>query len=237
MDAVAAGTNQQDQEIIVKNYAVLVKRIAYHLRGGLPQSVPVDDLIQAGMLGLLEAIRLYDESKGASFETYAGIRIRGHMLDEVRGNDWVPRSVYRNARRISEAVKQVQHRVGREAKDMEVAQELSLSLEEYHDMLQHSTSSILYGFGDLGVTEDSLYTEEKSTLNEPHAHVYHKDLLNHVNHVVEGLSPKEKMVWSLYYAQDLNLKEIGEVLEVTESRVSQILSQVKLRIQSQLVDN
>jgi RNA polymerase sigma factor for flagellar operon FliA len=236
VDALAAYSkvNQQTQETLIKNHALLVKRIAHHLLGRLPQSVQLDDLIQAGMLGLLEAARHYDSSKGAAFETYAGIRIRGHMLDEVRRNDWVPRSVYRNSRMISEAVKHVEHRMGREAKDYEVAEELSLPINEYHDMLQDSASSHLYGFDDLGVTDDMLHCEGGGASTEPHVTVLHNDLMSRLTQVIDGLPHKERMVLSLYYEQDLNLKEIGEVLDVSESRVSQILSQATHRIKSRL---
>ncbi len=238
MDALAAYSkvNQQTQETLVKTHAILVKRIAHHLLGRLPQSVQLDDLIQAGMLGLLEAARHYDSSKGASFETYAGIRIRGHMLDEVRRNDWVPRSVYRNSRMISEAVKTLEHRFGREAKDTEIAAELNLSIKEYHEMLQDSASSHLYGFDDLGVTDDMLHSDGVGESTEPHINVIHKDLMSRLTEVIEGLPPKERLVLSLYYEQDLNLKEIGEVLEVSESRVSQILSQATLRIKSRITE-
>lgn len=236
MDALAAFSkvNQQIQETLVKNHALLVKRIAHHLLGRLPQGIQLDDLIQAGMLGLLEAARHYDSSKGASFETYAGIRIRGYMLDEVRRNDWVPRSVHRNARLISEAVKYVEHRLGREAKDSEIAAELGASLEEYHEMLQDSVSSHLYGFDDLGVTDDALHIENGRASTEPHVNVFHSDLMRHLSDVIRGLPHKERMVLSLYYEQDLNLKEIGEVIGVSESRVSQILSQATHRIKSRL---
>lgn len=236
MDALAAHgkVNQQIQETLIKNHAVLVKRIAYHLLGRLPQSVQLDDLIQAGMLGLLEATRHYDSTKGASFETYAGIRIKGYMLDEVRRNDWVPRSVYRNARMISEAVRNAEHKLGRGAKDGEIAAELGIPLAEYHDMLQDSVSSHLYGFEDLGVTDDALQMEEGQTSTEPDANVFRSDLMRHLSEVIRGLPQKERMVLSLYYEQDLNLKEIGEVIGVTESRVSQILSQATHRAKSRL---
>jgi RNA polymerase sigma factor for flagellar operon FliA len=214
----------------------LVKRIAHHLLGRLPHSVQLDDLIQAGMLGLLEAARHYDSSKGASFETYAGIRIRGHMLDEVRRNDWVPRSVYRNSRMISEAVKNLENRFGREAKDTEIAVELGIPINEYHEMLQDSASSHLYGFDDLGVTDDMLHFEGGGESTEPHINVMHKDLISRLALVIDGLPHKERLVLSLYYEQDLNLKEIGEVLEVSESRVSQILSQATLRIKSRITE-
>lgn len=238
MDALAAYNklNEQDQEELIRSHALLVKRIAHHLMGRLPPSIQIDDLIQAGMMGLLEASKNYDSSKGASFETYAGIRIRGHMLDEVRRNDWVPRSVYRNSRKISEAVRQVEHQVGREAKDIEVAHELGLPLQEYHEMLQDSSSCHLYGFDDLGVTDDVLQGEEGNESTEPHVNVAHNDLMAHLAEVIDGLPEKERLVLSLYYEQDLNLKEIGQVIGVSESRVSQILSQATLRIRSRLPD-
>ncbi|MFA6302601.1 MAG: RNA polymerase sigma factor FliA [Legionella sp.] len=236
MDALAASSkvNQQTQEALVKTHAILVKRIAHHLLGRLPQTVLLDDLIQAGMMGLLEAARHYDASKGASFETYAGIRIKGFMLDEVRNNDWVPRSVHRNSRMISQAVKTVEHRLGRSATDAEIATELNLPLEEYQEMLQDSVSCHLYGFDDLGVSDDLLVVETASGANQPHTNVIQEDLMNCLSQIIASLPEKEKLVLSLYYEQDLNLKEIGEVLEVSESRVSQILSQATLRLKSRM---
>ena len=239
MDALAAYSkvNEQAQEALVKTHGLLVKRIAHHLLGRLPQTVQIDDLIQAGMIGLLEAARHYDSSKGASFETYAGIRIRGHMLDEVRRNDWVPRSVYKNSRKISEAVQQIENHYGREAKDPEIADFLQISLTEYHSMLQDSVGSHLYGFDDLGVTDDMLSAEAGSApVNEPQADAVHEDLMVYLSQLIRGIPQKEQLVLSLYYEKDLNLKEIGEVISVSESRVSQILSQAILRIRSRLPD-
>lgn len=226
--------NRQQQEALIKNHAPLVKRIAYHLLGKLPASIQLDDLLQAGMLGLLEAVRHYDAGKGASFETYAGIRIRGHMLDEVRRNDWVPRSVYRNARMISAAVREVENRLGRDAKDQEVAAELKISLGEYHAMLNDSAGGHLYHFEDLGVTEDVIKDEKKTNHSEPYANVLQADIVSHLSQVIDTLPKNERLVLSLYYEQDLNLKEIGAVLGVSESRVSQIHSQATHRLKSRL---
>jgi RNA polymerase sigma factor FliA len=235
VDALAAygKATQLNQETFIKAYALLVKRIAHHLQAKLPHSIQLDDLIQAGMMGLLEAARHYDITKGASFETYAGIRIRGHMLDEVRRNDWVPRSVYRNARVIAVAVKTLENRLGREAKDSEVAAELNLGLDDYYDMLKDSAGSQLYGFEDLGVTDDMLKSDNNN-IAEPHTQVMQADLKQHLTDIIKGLPEKERLVLSLYYEQDLNLKEIGEVLEVSESRVCQIHTQAMLRIRARL---
>lgn len=235
MDAlVARNVSEKTQEALIKSHAILVKRIAHHLLGRLPRSVQLDDLMQSGMLGLLEAVRHFDDTKGASFETYASIRIRGHMLDEVRRNDWVPRSVYRNARTIALAVRQIENRLGRDAKDSEVAEELGVSLNEYYDMLSDSSSAHLYGFDDLGVTDDMLKDESHGFSSEPHVNVLQADRRSQLSEVIHGLPKNEQLVLSLYYEQDLNLKEIGEVLGVSESRVSQIHSQATHRIKSRL---
>lgn len=235
-DALASPNpmNKLTQEALIKSHAQMVKRIAHHLLGRLPSSIQLDDLLQAGMLGLLEALRNYDDSKGASFETYAGIRIRGHMLDEVRRSDWVPRSVYRNSRLISAAVREVENRLGRDAKDHEVAQELGISLGEYHQMLSDSVGGNFYGFDDLGVTDDVLKDERVGHSTEPHVQALKSDRTTQLSQIINSLPQKEKLVLSLYYEQDLNLKEIGDVLGVSESRVSQIHSQATLRIKSRL---
>lgn len=239
MDAVAAyqETKTINQNVLVETHAPMVKRIAHHLKGKLPNSVLIEDLIQAGMIGLLEAAKKYDTSKGASFETYAGIRIRGNMLDEVRRNDWVPRSVYRNSRMISEAIKKIENQTGRDAKDQEVAQELKISMTEYHSMLKDSAGGQLYGFDDLGVTDDVLVADPSSKLSsEPLAEVQ-KDNLNQVLiEIIQHLPEREQLVLSLYYEQELNLKEIGAVLGVSESRVSQIHSQAMHRVKSRIPD-
>ncbi|MEX1056294.1 MAG: sigma-70 family RNA polymerase sigma factor, partial [Natronospirillum sp.] len=139
--------SQMDE--LVNLHAVLVKRIAHHLMARLPDSVQVDDLIQAGMIGLLEAAKNYDRSKGATFETYAGIRIRGSMLDEVRKGDWVPRSVHRNSRRISEAMREVEMRTGRDAQDQEVADVMGVGLDEFYDLLKDTRNSRLFSYEEM----------------------------------------------------------------------------------------
>ncbi|OGV33668.1 MAG: RNA polymerase sigma factor FliA [Legionellales bacterium RIFCSPHIGHO2_12_FULL_35_11] len=226
--------DEQTQESLIKSHAILVKKIAYHLAGRLPRSIQMEDLMQAGMMGLLEAARYYDDSKGASFETYASIRIRGYILDEVRRNDWVPRSVYKNARLISAAVRDVENKLGREASDAEVAKEMGLSLSEYQCILSDTNGAHLYGFDDVGVTDDMLEDDLGSVSSRPHINVQHSDMKGHLSDVIRGLPKNEKMVLSLYYEHDLNLKEIGDVLGVTESRVSQIHSLATHRIKARL---
>lgn len=227
--------DKKTQEKLIKTHAQMVKRIAHHLLGRLPSAIQLDDLLQAGMVGLLEALKNYDASKGAAFETYASIRIRGHMLDEVRRNDWVPRSVYRNARMVSKAIRSVENILGRDAKDHEVAQYLKISITEYHAILNDSVGGHLYGFEDLGVTDDILKDDGIGS-SDPHVNALKADLTNSLSQIILGLPKNERLVLSLYYEQDLNLKEIGEILGVSESRVSQIHSQATHRIRSRLED-
>lgn len=230
---VCSESTAYTEEMLVKTHAVLVKRIAHRLLMRLPQSIQLEDLMQVGMIGLLEAVKQYDKTKGASFETYAAIRIRGHMLDEIRNNDWVPRSVYRNARLIAKAVKEVENQLGRVAKDAEIAAQLQLNLDEYYLLLKEAAGSQLYGFDDLGITDDVL-KEDRALKWEPHTIVMHEALSKQLSQVIAGLPQKERLVLSLYYEQDLNLKEIGAVLGVSESRVSQIHTQAALRIRARL---
>jgi RNA polymerase sigma factor FliA len=224
-----------DSYILVERHAPLVKRIAQHLLARLPSSVLLDDLIQAGMIGLLEASRNFDGSKGASFETYAGIRIRGSMLDEIRRGDWVPRSVHRNSRSIADAIESIEQTHGRDARDTEVAAHMGITLHEYHTMLQDVSCGKIIGIEDLGVSEDVISAPDHvngSGFDDLAAVRFQSDLAEHIGRLPE----REALVLSLYYDEELNLREIGEVLNVSESRVSQIHSQAMHRLRSRLRD-
>ena len=224
----------QRSDELIRNHAPLVKRIAHHLLARLPASVQVDDLIQAGMIGLLEASRKYEISKGASFETYAGIRIRGAMMDEIRKGDWVPRSVHRNARRIAEAIKIIEDRVGRDAQDDEIAYELNMSLDEYFSCLRDSNGGKLFSYEELSEQGDVSLDQYSDESSSPVHNVVNEAFKASLVKEIDGLPEREKMVLSLYYEEELNLKEIGLVLSVSESRVSQILAQTALRLRSRL---
>lgn len=220
---------------MVTLHAPLVKRIAHHLLMRMPSSVQLDDLIQSGMIGLLEASRKYDVSKGASFETYAGIRIRGAMLDEIRRGDWAPRSVHRKSREVAEAVKRVESRTGTDARDHEVAEELGIDLETYYTILQDSSGSRLFSFDDLtGGGDDSIMESASAQVSGPADDQQEDSFRDHLADAIEDLPDREKLVLALYYDEELNLKEIGEVLGVSESRVSQIHSQAALRLRARL---
>ena len=226
----AAYQQMADKNELVERHAPLVKRIAHHLLARLPASVLVDDLIQAGMIGLLEASRNFDGSKGASFETFAGIRIRGSMLDEIRKGDWTPRSVHKNGRAITEAIRQVERETGRDARDVDIAEKLQVSLDEYHQMLLEVNSGKLIGIEDLGVTEDVVTTEQTKGSDTPFEDLLQGSFQKALAHAITTLPEREAIVLSLYYDEELNLREIGEVLDVSESRISQIHSQAMLKL-------
>ena len=232
--AMYAANQEGDRDDLVTLHAPLVKRIAYHLMSRLPPSVQADDLIQAGMIGLLEAARNYDPSQGASFETYAGIRIRGAMLDEIRRTDWTPRSVHRKARQVAEAVRQIENAKGRDARDAEVAELLGIDLNEYHRILQDSTGCRIFSFedpGGMGEDQDLRGVEQP---NEPLNNLQHADFQKSLAKAIEGLPERERLVMALYYDEELNLREIGEVLGVSESRVCQIHGQALIRLRARM---
>jgi RNA polymerase sigma factor for flagellar operon FliA len=220
-------SSKDSQYELIERYAPLVKRIAYHLLARLPASVQVEDLIQAGMIGLLEVSTKYDSTKGASFETYAGIRIRGAMLDEVRKGDWAPRSVHRNTRMVSDAIRAIEAKTGRDAKDHEVAAELQLSLDDYYGILNDTLGSRLFSFDDLlqDGEHEGLHEDGASQSLEPSRDLEDERFQSALADAIANLPERERLVLALYYDEELNLKEIGEVLGVSESRVSQLLSQ------------
>ena len=222
--------------IRVEDYADLVKRIAQHMVAKMPARVQVDDLIQSGMIGLLEAAKKYDNDKGASFETYAGIRIRGAIVDEIRKGDWVPRSVHRNSRKISDTIHQLEGRLGRDPKDAEVAKAMGIELDEYYAMSHDALSGHLFSIDESFEGEEVAVKHESSSFHEPDHQVHDQVLQSSLAAAIENLPEREKLVLSLYYDQELNLKEIGQILDVSESRVSQIHSQATLRLRAKLKD-
>lgn len=225
-------------DINVEDYAPLVKRIAHHMMVRMPACVQVEDLIQAGMVGLLEAAQKYDASKGASFETYAGIRIRGSIVDEMRRGDWVPRSVHRNARRVSDAINSVESRKGSDATDQEVADELGVDINEYHAMLSDSASSRLFSFEESFGDDDSHNSGDSVSMAfiSPLEGFQRESLKQSLAQAITQLPERERLVLALYYDEELNLKEIGQIIGVSESRVSQIHSQAALRLRGRLTD-
>lgn len=231
----AAG--QLEKEQLVQHFAPLVKRIAYHLMSRLPSSVMVDDLVQNGMIGLLDAIDRFEAGFGAQFETYATQRIRGAMLDGLRENDWLPRSLRREMRRIEAAVHQLEQQSGRPPTEMELAASLGMTLADYQKMLQDARGHQLIYFEDLSGDGDEDFLERHFTDDnaDPSRMLEDQDMRRHLVQAIEALPEREKLMMALYYEQELNLREIGDVMGVTESRVCQLHSQAIARLRARML--
>ena len=217
----------------IARHSDLVRRIAHHLAARLPASVEVDDLIQAGMMGLIEASRSYDAEQGASFETYASIRIRGSMIDEIRRGDWVPRSVHRRARDAAATVRRLEQASGRAASATEVAQAMDMPVPEYLRLLEDAARGQVLSLESR--IEDQGELDTPTTGGPTPQQVLERSQFGEeLGKAIGQLPEREQLVLSLYYEQELNLKEIGAVLGVSESRVCQIHGQATLRLRGRL---
>ncbi|OIR11504.1 RNA polymerase sigma factor FliA [mine drainage metagenome] len=236
MKAMYTPNGLSDKEECLKEYAPLVKRIAHHMMLKLPGSVEVDDLIQAGMMGLLDAAGRYDELRGAQFETYAAQRIRGAMLDELRGADWLPRSLRRDMRRIEVAVSRLQQKLGKAPSETEIARELGVSLPEYQEMLQEGRGAQLLYYEDFHGEGDEDFFErfEFSSDSNPLELLQDGRFRQALVQAIERLPERERMMMGMHYEQDMNLREIGEVMGVSESRVCQLHSQAVARLRASM---
>lgn len=230
----AQGTLEKDR--LVGQYAPLVKRIAYHLMAKLPASVQVDDLIQNGMIGLLDALGRFEEGMGAQFETYAVQRVRGAMLDGLRENDWLPRGIRKEMRRVESVLQQLEHAYGRPPAESELAAALDMSLSDYQHLLQEARGHQLVYLEDLASeNEDFLEHHAAGSAPDPLALIEESDTRAALVAAIANLPEREKMMMALYYEQDLNLREIGAVMGVTESRVCQLHSQAVARLRAAMV--
>ena len=227
---------EQQQTDLVTEHATLVKRIAYHLMNRLPPSVQVDDLIQAGMIGLLEASGKYDASQGASFETYAGTRIRGAMLDEIRRSDWAPRSLHRKVRQVSQVIREIEMEQSRDARDSEVAERMEISLDEYHQILRDAAGHRVISVEDLVSGTDSVSEGMSARMCGPEDAMETGEFGEALSAAIGTLPEREQLVMSMYYDEEMNMREIGGVLGVSESRVCQIHGQALVRLRSRLVE-
>ena len=225
-----------NKDHLLMEHMPLVKRLAHHMKAKLPPSVEVDDLVQAGMIGLLDAISRYEETGGAQFETYAVLRIRGAMLDELRNSDWLPRSVRQNMRKVEGAMGELQQKLGRPPSESEVAKSLKLSLADYQDMLTDGGGHQLVYYEDLHDPDgsDSFLDRYAADDGDPLHSLLEGDFRQAVIDAIEALPPREKMLMGLYYEEELNLKEIGAVMGVSESRVSQLHTQAVARLRATL---
>lgn len=216
-----------DSEKLVNDYLHLVKKIAFHIAARLPAGIDIDDLTQVGLIGLLEAAKSYRNGHGATFETFAGIRIRGAILDEVRRFDWSPRSIQQKARWLAQATRSAEIELQRHPKDSEIAAQLGIDMKEYHELLR-DTAACKATFID--ATEVDL-PDTDSPQDRVHDAAFQTALAAHI----EQLPEREKTLMSLYYDEELNLKEIGAVLNISESRVSQIHSKILAKLRSSLL--
>lgn len=228
-----------ENRLALNEHLALVRKLAYQLKAKLPPNVEADDLIQAGNIGLLDAMSRYEEMEQAQFETYAVQRIRGAMLDELRNNDWLPRSTRQNMKKIEQAITSLQQALVRPPLESEIAAKLKISLSDYQQMLGDSAGHQLIYFEDFHDSAedtgdhflDRFYSDSSQ---DPLTGLLEQGLRAAVINAINGLPEREKMLMGLYYEQELNLKEIGAVLGVTESRASQLHSQAIARIRSLL---
>lgn len=230
------------REEIIKEYAPLIKYIAQKIAARLPANIELDDLISSGVIGLMDAIEKYDPTRDNKFKTYAEFRIRGAILDELRAQDWVPRSVREKAKMLERAYAKIEHEKGRPATDEEVCAELKITQDEYHDLLNQVRSVSLLSYDDLnnlskGDRRAAMGSSESGKSTTPFAEVNVAHLKRMIAEAINDLPEKQRLVLSLYYYEDLNLKEIGKVLDVTESRVSQLHTQAILRLRAKLKGN
>lgn len=234
MQAVSHASNKNSR---VAQHAPLVKRLAYHLKAKLPPSVDVDDLMQAGMIGLLDAVNRYEETHGAQFETYAVQRIRGAMMDELRSSDWLPRSARQNMRKIEVAIGVLQQRLGRAPNEREIAKQLKLTLAEYQQMLGDASGhQLLYyeDFHERDGHDNFLDRHYVDTASDPLQSLLDNGFRDAVIDAINCLPKREKSMMGLYYEQEMNLREIGVVMGVSESRVCQLHGQAVARIRAKL---
>jgi RNA polymerase sigma factor for flagellar operon FliA len=233
----ATGVLERNHKI--EQFVPLVKRMAHHLLARLPASVQADDLIQAGMIGLMDAAGRFEEGHGAQFETYASQRIKGAMLDELRQNDWMPRGVRKAQRDIEKAIGRLEHRLGRSPNEVEVAAEMKLPLPEYQEMLAEARGAQLIHFDEIDSEDDNepfLDRHTSSAGGDPLEQLKDARFKRSLVAAIDNLPEREKLLMGLYYEQELNFKEIAAVLGVTESRICQLHSQAVARIRSKLKD-
>ena len=232
-------TAENREEVIIR-YSPMIKYVANRIAMRLPPHIEVDDLISVGVLGLMDAISKYDSSRGAKFKTYAEFRVRGAILDELRAMDWVPRSIRQKASSVDKVVQSLQVKLSRSPEDQEVAKEMGISLEQFHTTLNETKSIPVFSLDDLGIAKDS--GEQQSLLDclagkadaDPQTQIRLTELKEIIAKAIDTLPEKERLMVSLYYYEELTMKEIGAVLEITESRVSQIHSKAVYRLRTKL---
>ena len=226
-----------DRGDYVRQYAPLVRRLAHQMIARLPANVELDDMIQAGMMGLMDAIGRFEEAHGTQFEVYAASRIRGAMLDELRANDWLPRSARKSQRDIESAIHRLEGRLKRAPTESEIAKEIGVPVAQYQEMLNDARGAQLIYLEDIGgASDDEDYLERHIADGgaDPGEILRDKRFRTALVAAIEELPERERQLMSMYYEQDMNLREIGAVMGVTESRVCQLHSQAVARLRAKL---
>jgi len=226
-----------DANAMLKQYSPLVRRLAHQMIAKLPANVEIDDLIQVGMIGLPDALSRFDAAQGVQFETFATQRIRGAMLDELRGNDYLSRGTRKHQRSIESAVSRLEQQLGRAPHESEIAKEMGISLTEYQELLGKVRGTQLVYLEDMSGAEgdsDFLDRHVADTESNPLAQLQDQRMRGALIEAIKVLPEREQYVMSMYYEHDMNLKEIAAVLKVTESRVFQLHSQSIARLRVKL---
>ena len=229
-------TGNINKDDFVVQFTPLVKRIAYHMMTKLPASVQVDDLIQAGMIGLLDAIKRYEGSYGRQFESYASQRIRGSILDELREADWLPRSMRKKMRDVETTIRKLEQDLGHSPSEQELADELEISLNDYHKILQNARGAQLIYYEDFQKDDEDPFLDRfcVDSGGDPLEALLDENLRALLIKAIDNLPPREKQVMGMHYEQEMNLREIGEVMGVSESRVCQLHTQAVSRLRSRM---
>ncbi|MCL4148463.1 UNVERIFIED_CONTAM: hypothetical protein GTU68_018143, partial [Idotea baltica] len=227
-----------EKEELIKGYLPLVRKVVHRLSGRLPKDVDVKEMLNSGIIGLVDALEKYDPKHETNFATYAQFRIRGAILDSFRSQDWLPRSLRFKSHKIEEAYQVIEQKLGRPATEQEVAQELGLELKDLRKLLGEVGSIVMLSFEELGFghgEERFKSSDWKSDNNDdPLRELLDSEKLGLIARALDRLPEKERLVISLYFYEELNLKEIGEILGVTESRASQIRSRALIRLKNYL---
>lgn len=234
-------SKEQDlRDYFVLKYAPLVKYVAGRVSMGMPQSIEFDDLVSYGIFGLIDAISKFDPARGIKFKTYAMTRVRGAIFDELRSIDWIPRSIRQKAKQIEVVIAELENKLGRTVEDEEIAKELSMSMEEFQTILNKVSGTSMLSLNDIWYLGDDsdelsiLETLEAPDNMNPDVLIEKEEIRDFIVDAIRKLPDKEKKVIVLYYYEDLTLKEIGQVLEVTESRVSQLHTKAIMRLRGRL---
>jgi RNA polymerase sigma factor for flagellar operon FliA len=234
------GSSSLSREEMILKYTPLIKYIAHRLAMRFPPCISVDDLISAGVIGLMEALKKFDPEKRVKFRTYAEFRIKGAMLDQMRSMDWVSRSVRQKAAQLEKTCRALEKKKGRAIEDEEIAQELRLSLDNYYKLVNQA--NVVYFLNKDSLKKENLQLSEEDLLNqikdEKANHPFHLlsivESKNILTRRIEELAPKERTVISLYYYEEMTLKEIGAVLGFTESRICQIHTKAILKLRDKM---